>query len=112
LNRLLLSISVTLPDQRISSRGTLSRRLGALPEIDIRRSDAMNACPPPLIEPTDVLNASPLPQLRRLVVTTTDEEIVISGRVPSYYLKQLAQEALKPALGERRLVNRVEVCPA
>jgi hypothetical protein len=72
----------------------------------------MNACPPPLIEPTDVLTASPLPQLRRLVVTTTEQEIVITGRVSSYYMKQLAQEALRPTLGDRRLVNDVEVCPA
>jgi hypothetical protein len=72
----------------------------------------MNATPPPLIEPTDVLTCSPLPQLRHLVVTTTDREIVITGRVPSYYLKQLAQEALRPTLGDRRLVNHVEVSPA
>ena len=71
----------------------------------------MNACPPPLTEPTEVLIASPLPQLRRLVVRATDDEIVITGRVSSYYMKQLAQEALRPTLGERRLVNRVEVCP-
>ena len=72
----------------------------------------MNACPPPLIEPTDVLTASPLPQLRRLVVTTTDDEIVITGRVSSYYMKQLAQEALRATVGDRRIVNHVEVCPA
>ena len=69
----------------------------------------MNACPTLLNEPTDVLRDSPLPQLRRLVVTTTDEEVVITGRVSSYYLKQLAQEALRPTLGDRRLVNHVVV---
>ena len=72
----------------------------------------MTTCPPQLAEPTDVLTASPLPQLRRLVVTTTDHEIVITGRVSSYYMKQLAQEALRPTLGDRRLLNQVEVCPA
>jgi hypothetical protein len=46
------------------------------------------------------------------VVTTTDHEIVITGRVSSYYMKQLAQEALRPTLGDRRLLNQVEVCPA
>jgi hypothetical protein len=35
---------------------------------------------------------------------------VITGRVPSFYFKQLAQEAIRPALGRRRLCNRVEVC--
>ena len=71
----------------------------------------MNACPVLTPEPTEVLAASPLPQLRRLIVTATDHEVVITGRVTTYYLKQLAQEALRPTLGERRLVNHVEVCP-
>jgi osmotically-inducible protein OsmY len=60
-------------------------------------------------EPADVLTSSPLPQLRRLVVTVNEGEVVITGRVPSFYLKQLAQEALRPVLGQRRLSNRVEV---
>ena len=71
----------------------------------------MNACPVLSTEPAEVLTASPLPQLRRLVVTTTDHEVVITGRVTSYYMKQLAQEALRPAVGSRRLLNQVEVCP-
>jgi hypothetical protein len=60
-------------------------------------------------EPAEVLTASPLPELRRLVVTATESEVVITGRVSTYYLKQLAQEALRPSLGHRRLLNRVEV---
>lgn len=71
----------------------------------------MNACPVRSAEPAEMLTASPLPQLRRLVVTATDHEVVITGRVSSYYMKQLAQEALRPALGARRLLNQVEVCP-
>ncbi len=62
--------------------------------------------------PAEVLTTSPLPQLRRLQVTVSDGEVVITGRVPSYYLKQLAQETLRPTLGRRRLLNRVEVCRA
>lgn len=65
---------------------------------------------PPPPEPGAVLTASPLPQLRRLVVTVSGDEVVITGRVTSYYLKQLAQEALRPAVGRRKLLNRVEVC--
>jgi hypothetical protein len=76
-----------------------------------QRSDAMNACPPLPSVPSDVLTASPLPQLRRLVVTVNEAEVVITGRVSSYYMKQLAQEALRHTLGDRRLLNRVEVCP-
>ena len=47
-----------------------------------------------------------------LVVVATDSEVVITGQVSSYYLKQLAQEAVRPSLGRRRLLNRVEVCRA
>jgi osmotically-inducible protein OsmY len=63
-------------------------------------------------EPIEILTASPLPQLRRLVVTVNDGEVVITGRVNSYYMKQLAQETVRPVLGHRRLRNRVEVCRA
>ena len=71
----------------------------------------MNACTTFTTEPTSVLNTSPLPQLRRLSVTTTDHEVVITGRVTSYYMKQLAQESIRSVLGARRLLNHVEVCP-
>lgn len=66
--------------------------------------------PLPAAEPADALITSPLPQLRRLVVTVSEQEVVITGRVPSFYFKQLAQETLKPSLGPRKLLNRVEVC--
>jgi BON domain len=93
--------------------GLVVHRGGSVPtpEIDTRRSDAMNACPISTSEPVEVLMASPLPQLRKLMVTTTEHEVVITGRVATYYLKQLAQETLRPTLGDRRLVNHVEVRP-
>ena len=72
--------------------------------------NASSVLSPP--EPAEVLTASPLPQLRRLVVTANESEVVITGQVSSYYLKQLAQETVRPALGRRRLLNRVEVCRA
>src|SRR5262249_36740548 len=97
------------------SRGRLPippRHLGALArDRHSEGANAMNACPAHLTEPSKVLTASPLPQLRRLVVTVSDAEVVITGRVSSYYMKQLAQDALRPTLGDRRLLNRVEVCP-
>lgn len=71
----------------------------------------MNACSNLPLEPSGILTTSPLPQLRRLVVTVNTEEVVITGRVTSYYMKQLAQEAIRPTLGDRRLSNQVEVCP-
>jgi hypothetical protein len=49
------------------------------------------------------------PALRRLSVEETEAAIVINGRVGSYYLKQLAQEVVRPVRGVRQLVNRVTV---
>ena len=59
---------------------------------------------------SQALRRSPLPALRKLSLEETDCVVVINGRVSSYYLKQLAQEALRPTLGDRRLLNLVEVC--
>jgi len=55
------------------------------------------------------LKRSPLPALRKLAVQETEDGVVISGSVNSYYLKQLAQETVMPLLGGRRLHNRVTV---
>jgi len=55
------------------------------------------------------LRHSPLAALRKLTIQETESSVMILGRVPSYYLKQLAQEAVMPALGGRALVNRVTV---
>ncbi len=58
------------------------------------------------------LNQSPHPALRQLRIEETESRIVLSGRVSSYYLKQMAQEAVMPVLGSRELVNRVTVVRA
>ena len=40
------------------------------------------------------------------------DTIILSGRVPSFYLKQLLQEALRDIDGVREIDNRVDVvCP-
>ena len=57
----------------------------------------------------DALRDCSLPFLRHLTVTETDQEIVLSGQVGTYYYKQLAQEAVMPVLGERRLKNLIVV---
>ena len=71
----------------------------------------MNTCPVLTPEPAEAMTSSPLGQLRRLSVTADDTQVVITGRVSSYYLKQMAQETVRPVLGHRTLLNRVEVCP-
>jgi hypothetical protein len=48
-------------------------------------------------------------ELRRLRVVETDSSVILEGRVTSYYLKQLAQELVRPAADGRRVVNRVFV---
>jgi osmotically-inducible protein OsmY len=55
------------------------------------------------------LRQSPIPALRHLQVEETDREVVLSGSVTTYYMKQLAQEAVMPLLGDRQLQNRVRV---
>ena len=50
-----------------------------------------------------------LPALRRLSLQESKDVVVINGRVSSYYLKQLAQEAIMPALDGRELQNQVAV---
>jgi hypothetical protein len=55
------------------------------------------------------LRHSSHPALRALIVEETEQAIVISGRVSSYYLKQLAQEVIMQVRTGRDLVNRVTV---
>jgi hypothetical protein len=55
------------------------------------------------------LRQSPIPALRKLALDETETAVVIRGSVASYYLKQLAQETVMPALRGRALLNRVAV---
>ena len=57
----------------------------------------------------ELLHLSPQPLLRRLKVEETEQEIVLAGTLPTYFLKQLAQETVRPLLGRRRLSNRIVV---
>ena len=58
-----------------------------------------------------LLRDNPVNDLRRLEVIETDSDVTITGIVTSYYLKQMAQEAVRPALAGRRLRNKVIVLP-
>ena len=48
-------------------------------------------------------------ELRGLDVQICEDRLVISGRVGSFYVKQLAQEVLRPHVGEIQIVNQVNV---
>jgi osmotically-inducible protein OsmY len=55
------------------------------------------------------VHQSSIPALRNLSVEESDTRVRITGSVTSYYLKQLAQEAVMPVLRDRELENQVEV---
>jgi hypothetical protein len=68
--------------------------------------------PPRTLEPSRAalaLRQSPIPALRRLAGEETATPVVITGSVPTYYCKQMAQEAIRPLLAGRALVNAVKV---
>jgi hypothetical protein len=56
-----------------------------------------------------ILRDSAWSALRELKVQETQNEVVLSGTLPSYYLKQMAQESVRPALAGRRLLNHIRV---
>jgi hypothetical protein len=61
------------------------------------------------VRAAQVLRQSPIPALRKLRVEESSGSVIISGRVSSYYLKQLAQETVMPLLNRRELRNQVMV---
>lgn len=61
------------------------------------------------LAPLEVLRESPIMALRTLSLEESDTAVIINGDLPTYYLKQLAQETLRPVLGGRQLVNHVQV---
>ena len=42
-------------------------------------------------------------------ITETDGRLVLEGRLPSYYLKQMLQTVLRDVVGVERIDNRVAV---
>lgn len=55
------------------------------------------------------LKQSSHPALRQLRIEETDGSLIISGRVSTYYLKQLAQETIMSVRRDLALVNQVTV---
>ena len=55
------------------------------------------------------LRQSPISALHDLEVATVGDVIILSGRVGSYYYKQLAQEAVISVAGHREVVNNIRV---
>jgi hypothetical protein len=57
------------------------------------------------------LLGKPYHALRRVSCEYRDGILTLRGRLPSYYLKQVAQEAVAPVAGVDRIVNCIEVGP-
>ncbi len=57
----------------------------------------------------EALKTCGIPALRAVVVHEEQTLLILKGRLPSYYLKQLAQEAVMPFLGTRIMENRIVV---
>jgi osmotically-inducible protein OsmY len=63
----------------------------------------------PLSRARVALSASPIYLLRQLDIKQVDGALYLSGRVDSFYHKQLAQEVVRAVSGSLRVVNSVRV---
>ena len=57
----------------------------------------------------EALRYSGVPALRTVAVEEKSELVILQGRLPSYYLKQLAQETVLPFLAGRIIENKIVV---
>jgi hypothetical protein len=55
------------------------------------------------------LHGSVIYALHQLTVEQVGSDLVVSGRVESYYHKQMAQEAIRAEMPTTRLINAVSV---
>ena len=58
---------------------------------------------------SSVLSRSPVRDLRRIRVDGKADHLKLSGKVRSYYHKQLAQETVRGIARGMRLVNQIQV---
>jgi osmotically-inducible protein OsmY len=55
------------------------------------------------------LETSDVISMRRLRVEQVGESLVLTGRVPTFYQKQMAQEIVRTVAAECELVNSIDV---
>ena len=55
------------------------------------------------------LAGSPIYALRELQVEQVGDSLLISGRVDTFYHKQLAQEAVRTAAADLEVINSIDV---
>ncbi|HND52606.1 MAG TPA: hypothetical protein PLV92_09425 [Pirellulaceae bacterium] len=56
------------------------------------------------------MEASSFPALRGLRVEMDGEQLVLRGRLASFYFKQVAQEVVRNAARDAVVVNEIDVC--
>lgn len=56
-----------------------------------------------------LLAASPIADLRHLKVVQQGDQVLLQGRVRTFYAKQMAQETVRRAIHGLQLVNSVSV---
>ena len=55
------------------------------------------------------LNKCRQPQLRHLQIACVHGCVTLTGSLPTYYLKQVAQSAIRSVAGVREIINQVDV---
>lgn len=83
-----------------------SLQLHTLPREAIMQLDSRNAIAKAAKE---ILSNSSVRELRFLRVDSSANHLELTGRVGSYYHKQLAQETIRRVAGGMQMVNRVQV---
>jgi osmotically-inducible protein OsmY len=58
------------------------------------------------------LRGNPYQALKQISCEYRDGTLILHGRLPSYYLKQVAQTAVARVAGVERVVNHIEVATA
>jgi hypothetical protein len=57
----------------------------------------------------DLLRHSPYRLLQQVCCEEKGDALILRGRLPSYYLKQMAQCTVAGVAGDHRIVNEIEV---
>ena len=81
----------------------------AATELETRHTLALLAIDPLAEEAQRVLSESAYADLRRLRCDCQEGVVSIRGRLPSFYLKQMAQTAVARISGVRRVNNQIKV---
>ncbi len=63
----------------------------------------------PLRHAQSLLGQNSLIDLHQVSVDRLGDTLVLTGRVTSFYVKQVAQETIRPAADGLRVINRLEV---